>query len=142
MMSHTHKVGDLQLLLEEYNNFLQECSHYQGNGEGSIEELNYLILGLAGESGEVIELMKKHARNFGIATDKGSLRKLPHMTKIRMIDELGDILWYLIKLTTVLDVSLVDVIELNVRKLRGRQPHLAWPFTEIPLRITEACTNE
>ena len=65
-------------------------------------------LGIAGESGEVVDLVKKHyfqGRN--LETDK-------------IIEEIGDVMWYIANLCTSLNVSLVDVLTQNVFKLQDR----------------------
>lgn len=67
-------------------------------------------LGLAGESGEVADLIKKvlHHRH---PLDEGKLKK-----------EAGDVLWYLAHLCNVLGWELEEVALLNVEKLRARYP--------------------
>lgn len=74
--------------------------------------LMYLSMGLAGESGEVIEKLKKVVRNDGGAV---SDEKREDLKK-----ELGDVLWYLSELATVLNVSLEDVAKKNIEKLHDR----------------------
>lgn len=67
-------------------------------------------LGLAGESGEVIELLKKHLFH-AQELDRDRLRK-----------ELGDVLWYLAAIATSADLDLDEVAEANIAKLRARFP--------------------
>jgi NTP pyrophosphatase (non-canonical NTP hydrolase) len=43
-------------------------------------------------------------------------------TKQEMADELGDILWYLAESATACDLTLNEVAEMNVEKLRERYP--------------------
>lgn len=40
----------------------------------------------------------------------------------RLIDELGDVLWYVAQTATGLGVPLADVAQHNIDKLRGRYP--------------------
>ena len=68
------------------------------------------VMGLCGESGEAIDLMKKHLYQ-GHALDQEKL-----------IKELGDIAWYLAETAAALDVSLEEVLERNIEKLRSRYP--------------------
>ena len=68
------------------------------------------VMGLCGESGEVIDLVKKHLHQ-GHALDREKL-----------IKELGDVAWYLAEIATALNVSLEDVLEGNIQKLRQRYP--------------------
>ncbi len=68
-------------------------------------------LGLGGEAGEVADLVKKHLYQ-GHGLDR---RKL--------VNELGDVLWYFILLCHTLDVSLEEVMRGNSEKVRERYPH-------------------
>ena len=68
------------------------------------------VMGLCGESGEAIDIVKKHLAQ-GHDLDREGL-----------IKELGDIAWYLAETATALDVSLEEVLERNIEKLRNRYP--------------------
>lgn len=67
-------------------------------------------LGLAGEAGEVVELVKK-ALYHGKPYSRGSIR-----------DELGDVLFYLTWLASRHTISLSEIMEANVEKLKRRYP--------------------
>ncbi|MEI6739781.1 MAG: nucleoside triphosphate pyrophosphohydrolase family protein [Gemmatimonadaceae bacterium] len=74
------------------------------------QQLANAALGLTGESGEVAEVIKKH---------------LFHATPLdrdALVKELGDCLWYIGAFATVLDLSLSDIAERNIEKLRKRYP--------------------
>ena len=68
------------------------------------------MMGLCGESGEAIDLLKKHLCH-GHDLDKDKL-----------ILELGDIAWYLAVAAYALDISLEEVLKLNIEKLKKRYP--------------------
>jgi NTP pyrophosphatase (non-canonical NTP hydrolase) len=68
------------------------------------------VMGLCGESGEAIDIVKKWLAQ-GHALDKEKLAK-----------ELGDIAWYLAETATALDLNLEDIFEANIEKLRRRYP--------------------
>ena len=68
------------------------------------------VMGLCGEAGEAIDIVKKHLHQ-GHELDKDKLTK-----------ELGDIAWYLAETATALDISLEDVLAGNIDKLRSRYP--------------------
>lgn len=68
------------------------------------------VMGLCGESGEAIDIVKKHLAQ-GHDLDREAL-----------IKELGDVAWYLAETAYALDVSLEEVLERNVAKLRARYP--------------------
>lgn len=79
----------------------------------SPNEIFHLALGLAGETGEVMEKLKKAVRdNNAIITDEttDSIKK-----------ELGDVLWYIAVLSDYLGVDLQDIAESNLKKLQDRQ---------------------
>ena len=68
------------------------------------------VMGLCGESGEAIDIVKKWYAH-GHELDK------EHFAK-----ELGDICWYLAEAVTALDLKLEDVLEANIEKLKKRYP--------------------
>ncbi|MBR4290840.1 MAG: nucleoside triphosphate pyrophosphohydrolase family protein [Oscillospiraceae bacterium] len=68
------------------------------------------VMGLCGESGEAIDIVKKWLAQ-GHELDKAGLAK-----------ELGDICWYLAETATALELSLEDIMEANIEKLRKRYP--------------------
>ena len=68
------------------------------------------VMGLCGESGEAIDIVKKWMAQ-GHDLDKAHLAK-----------ELGDIAWYLAEAATALDLSLEDIFQANLDKLKKRYP--------------------
>ena len=68
------------------------------------------VMGLCGESGEAIDIVKKWLAQ-GHELDKEKLAK-----------ELGDICWYLAETATALDLSLEDIMMANIEKLKRRYP--------------------
>ena len=68
------------------------------------------VMGLCGEAGECIDVVKKH------------LFQGHELAKEKLIDEAGDCLWYLAVLASALDVSLADIAEGNIDKLKKRYP--------------------
>ena len=67
-------------------------------------------MGLCGEAGEAIDIVKKH------------LHQGHKLDKDKLVKELGDIAWYLAETATALDVSLEEVLERNIDKLKARYP--------------------
>lgn len=65
-------------------------------------------LGLAGESGETIDIIKKHVY-YGKPLDRKAL-----------LEELGDTLHYLTRLCELSGFDLTEVAHCNIRKLRKR----------------------
>jgi NTP pyrophosphatase (non-canonical NTP hydrolase) len=70
-------------------------------------------LGLAGESGEVAEKIKKLYRDHGGVPGLGSVNMIKK--------ELGDVLWYITALADNLGITLQDVAVANLSKLSDRQ---------------------
>ena len=68
------------------------------------------VMGLCGESGEAIDIVKKWLAQ-GHELDKEHLAK-----------ELGDIAWYLAEAATALDIPLEDILQANIDKLKKRYP--------------------
>lgn len=68
------------------------------------------VMGLCGESGEAIDIVKKWLAQ-GHTLDKEKLAK-----------ELGDIAWYLAETAYALDIPLEDILQANIEKLKKRYP--------------------
>ncbi len=68
------------------------------------------VMGLCGESGEAIDIVKKWLAQ-GHELDKEKLTK-----------ELGDICWYLAETATALGLDLEDIMAANIEKLKKRYP--------------------
>ena len=67
-------------------------------------------MGLCGESGEVIDLVKKH------------LFQGHDLDEEVLIKELGDVAWYLAEAATALNVDISEILEKNIKKLENRFP--------------------
>ena len=68
------------------------------------------LMGLCGEAGEAMDLLKKH-RFHGHELNREAL-----------IKELGDVAWYLAEAATALDMDLEEILIRNVEKLKARYP--------------------
>ena len=68
------------------------------------------VMGLCGESGEAIDLVKKWMMQ-GYDLDKAHLAK-----------ELGDIAWYLAETATAIGCDLETILQNNIDKLKARYP--------------------
>lgn len=69
------------------------------------------VMGLCGESGESIDIVKKH------------LAQNHELDREHLIDELGDIAWYLAETAYSLDIELEEVLVRNINKLKKRYPN-------------------
>lgn len=68
------------------------------------------VMGLCGEAGECIDVVKKH------------LAQGHELDRENLIKELGDVAWYLAETAYALDVELDEVLQRNLDKLRARYP--------------------
>lgn len=67
-------------------------------------------MGMNGEAGEVIDQLKKARFQGGI------------LDRTKLIRETGDLLWYCALMAEALDVSLAEIAQINIAKLRARYP--------------------
>jgi NTP pyrophosphatase (non-canonical NTP hydrolase) len=73
-------------------------------------QLSYYTLGLTGEAGEVANKVKKYLReDYGFA-----------QLRAELLDEVGDVLWYLSELCSSVGLSLNEIADLNLVKLSRR----------------------
>lgn len=69
------------------------------------------VMGLCGESGEAIDIVKKW------------LMQEHELDKEHLVKELGDVAWYLAEAATALDIPLEAVFQGSLDKLRQRFPN-------------------
>ena len=89
-----------------YREFTRDTAQYPKD-----VEMEYLMIGLANEVGEVLGKYKKHLR--------GDMMALEDF-RSKLIDELGDVLWYITRILDTLDVGMYEVMKRNVEKLSKR----------------------
>ena len=68
------------------------------------------VMGLCGESGEAIDIVKKW------------LAQGHDLDRERLAKELGEIAWYLAETAYALDIPLEDILKANIEKLAKRYP--------------------
>lgn len=81
----------------------------QNRGLTGHQRREHAVCGLGAEAGEVLALFQK--------VHQGHLLKTEDVVK-----EMGDVLWMLSELCDVMGVSLGDVAQINIAKLRARYP--------------------
>ena len=79
----------------------------------NIERLTTSGVGLAAESGEFLEIVKKMVFQGKPWNDAN---------REHLIIELGDVMWYVAQACMALDISFEEVLERNVQKLEKRYP--------------------
>jgi len=101
------------MTFDEYQKQAITTDAYGGKGGFlSIAFINK-VLGLAGESGEVADKVKKLQRNKDGKINQTDVQELSK--------ELGDVLWYLSAIAHYLGVSLDDLAQQNLDKLFDRK---------------------
>ncbi len=68
-------------------------------------------LGLVGESGEIADTVKKHIFHHH------------YLAEEPIVEELSDVLYYVFMMMHALNVTLDEVMEINIAKLNNRYPH-------------------
>lgn len=92
--------------MREYQALAQRTS----NAKTRSGKLENGCLGLAGESGEVCDLLKKY------------LFQGHELDREKMADELGDVQWYVVETAVGLGFTLEEIAERNIEKLKKRYP--------------------
>lgn len=98
------------LKVTDLNQYQKLASRTAKSGMLLEQQAANFCLGLAGESGEVVDYMKKvifHGHDF----DRDNLKK-----------ELGDTLWYLSQLANMFDITMEEIATANIEKLMKRYP--------------------
>ena len=78
---------------------------------GNEQVLTNCALGLAGETGQVVDLVKSY-------TFKGK-----DLDKEKLVHELGDVLWYLSQIAEWADIPFDEVAQENIETLNKRYPN-------------------
>ncbi len=95
---------------KDFNTYQVEACRTANKDLPSLLETATYALGIAGEAGEVADLLKKHVGH-GVPLEHAKLKK-----------ELGDVLWYIAVLADNFFIPLQDVVDANITKLRARYP--------------------
>ena len=99
-----------QLTLNDYQIKSQETAIYPRDNN---MDLIYTTLGLAGEAGEIANKVKKIIRD-----NNGDI---PYAVREALVDELGDVLWYVAAVADSLLASLDQIAFKNLVKLQSRK---------------------
>lgn len=100
---------------EEYQKSATALAEYPNQGGN----LLYPALGLAGESGEVVDKIKKMWRNKLVTSSRDA-----DFTKedlLGLVKEIGDVMWYVAALCEELGVPMEHVAAVNIEKLNDRK---------------------
>ena len=89
---------------------LQIARDYKDRNENEMVYL--MVAGLTEEAGEVSGLVKRTLRNF--EKDKSA------QNIDRWVEELGDVLWYVTAVASIMEIPLEHIWEQNCKKLEAR----------------------
>lgn len=92
------------------NEYQQNALRTEAGGNHTYPRLLNGLMGLNGEAGEAIDILKKHLFQ-GHDLDKEHIAK-----------ELGDVAWYLAVSADAIGYKLEDILQMNVEKLKQRYP--------------------
>lgn len=92
------------MTLNEYQALAQRTSNTDHN------KLLNGCMGMCGEAGECIDILKKHVMQ-GHDIDYAKL-----------VEEVGDVLWYIAETASAIGVSLESIAQANIDKLKNRYP--------------------
>lgn len=110
-VDNTHReVIDMLEYVLTGNDYQEAAVRTANKNLDSLQQLQNGLMGLNGESGEVIDLLKKHLF-------QGHPLDVEHIAK-----ELGDIVWYLAISAYAIDYDLEAIMQMNIDKLRERYP--------------------
>lgn len=93
-----------------YKNTNRMTKLFPNNQVGVIFRLLQGLMGLCGESGESIDILKKH------------LYQGHELNREHLVNELGDVTWYLALSADALGYTLEDIFKKNIEKLNDRYP--------------------
>jgi NTP pyrophosphatase (non-canonical NTP hydrolase) len=85
------------------------------------EVLTLGALGLAGETGEIVDIIKK-VRFHGRTLDEPMPKHPERSHRAAIVEEAGDVLWYLARILEGVDSTLGEAAALNIAKLDDRYP--------------------
>ena len=112
MVQLPHKVPFITLRsMMKVNDYQKKAMRTLNPSLSKSEILINGVMGLCGESGEAIDIVKKHLAQ-GHKLDRENLAK-----------ELGDVAWYLAETAYALDYDLESIFQMNLDKLAKRYPH-------------------
>jgi NTP pyrophosphatase (non-canonical NTP hydrolase) len=94
---------------------INPCWNFAGRCDTHKDEVMNAVLGLGGESGEIVDQVKKMYYH---------TQKPDPFHREKIISELGDSFFYHIKFMELLGITLEECLEDNRRKLESRHPEL------------------
>lgn len=91
-----------------FNEYVEKAMITKNTELTKEETLGNAAMGLSGETGEVVDIIKKHLY-------QGHKLNVEHIR-----EEVGDILWYIALLADTVDLDVEEIMEENIEKLEKR----------------------
>jgi NTP pyrophosphatase (non-canonical NTP hydrolase) len=99
--------------MESFNDYQVQAHKNSLNTSIHGDKLLYAAVGIGDEAGEVLGKFKKLYR------DKKGV--IDQEFKDALAKELGDVLWYIAEISTLLDMPLSHIADQNLEKCKGRK---------------------
>ena len=93
------------------NKYQRKVMETANNDLTNYQSLQDGVMGLNGEAGECIDVVKKH------------LFQGHDLDEKHLAEELGDVAWYLAYTANTIGYSLNDIFQMNIDKLKKRYPN-------------------
>lgn len=94
-----------------FNEYQKLAQRTSSKKDSAIDKVLNGLMGLNGEAGECIDILKKH------------FYQGHELDKEKLIDELGDVLWYIAETCEGIGVTMEEVAKRNIEKLKKRYPN-------------------
>ena len=104
-----------KLFQKHYDKVISKTWNYAGRCKTVNDHISNAVLGLAGEAGEVADQTKKWLYHSEKPFD---------FHREKLVSELGDVFFYLIKFMSLTGITVEECIEANAAKLASRHPEL------------------
>jgi NTP pyrophosphatase (non-canonical NTP hydrolase) len=93
-----------------FKEYTENMKRTAGSLELNNENLCWGAMGISGEAGEVTDYLKKVVFH------------THELDKLKLAEELGDVLWYLACTAELISYDLEKIAEMNIEKLKKRYP--------------------
>lgn len=97
----------------DFSLLLARMSELETSDGANVPRLLTAALGISAESGELVEIIKKVFLQGKLYTEE---------TKIHILKEFSDVMWYLAQLCIAMDTTFEEIMEINYKKLSARYP--------------------
>ena len=97
----------------DFAQLLARLTELEATADVDVPRLLTAALGISAESGELVEIIKKVFLQGKPYTEE---------TKIHILKEFSDVMWYLAQLCIAMDTTFEEIMQINYEKLSARYP--------------------